>query len=62
MPLMNTIASILGKKTVDVAPKPTVDRPVQAQMPPDIARREQVLSQSTFYKGGLNSEVQHLID
>ena len=50
MPIINTVTTFFGKKPVEVAPKPRVEHPDQTQSPQEIARREQVLSKSTFYK------------
>ena len=49
-PITAALASFFGKKAVNVAPTPSVERRELAEMPQEIAQREQVLSQSTFYK------------
>lgn len=47
---IQTMANLFSRKTVNAAPQPSAEQPAQARTPPEIARREQILSKSTFYK------------
>lgn len=49
MQVIQAVGSFFGKKPVEPAPQPGSQQPVQA-LAPEIERREQVLSKSTYFK------------
>jgi hypothetical protein len=50
MAIITTVTNFFGRKPVEATPERRADRPDQAPAPHEIARREEVLSRSTFYK------------
>ncbi len=50
MPIIDTVANFFGKKPAESAPESRAERVVQPAAQQELAHREQVLSQSIFYK------------